>query len=442
MSQSEMETKLIILQLNEINFDLLQGYPDFNENFPRLKSVLEYGFKTTSEKTYSNLEPWIQWPSFYNGKTLEEHQIYRLGDSIHSDEEQFFEVFETNGLSIGCISPMNASNKLKNSPYFIPDPWIDTPVSGGTLLQNFYAALKQSVNDNANGRISLKSKLAILLTMLTHVELRYQKKLWAYYRKIDGKSYRKALFLDQLLVFIHLSLQQKHKVHLSSIFLNAFAHIQHHYFFNSKALAQNNSNPDWYIHPEADPIHEAMVVYEDIISEYERCGEDYLLLTGLSQVPYNKTKFYYRLHSPNVTLQKLGINDVVVKQRMTRDFEIFFEDNGQIDYCLAVLKNCTISGLPAFGDFERRPSSLFVSFCYPDEISVSSTLVTAQVSMPIFNEVDFVAIKNGSHDPLGYGLYKNKGSYVDTADMPIWDTARKILFPHFQIHPPSSFSSK
>jgi hypothetical protein len=438
----ETEINLIILQLNEINFELLKGYNDLDENFPRMKAVLDYGFQTTSEENYSDLEPWIQWPSFYTGKTLKEHQIYRLGDASHSGEEQFFEVLERNGFSIGCISPMNASNNLKSSPYFIPDPWIDTPVSGGRLIQYFYSAVKQSVNDNSNGRISLKSKLTILFTILRFVDLKYQKKLLSYYRNIGGKSYRKALFLDQLLVFIHLSLQKKYTTDLSSIFLNSFAHIQHHYFFNSKAFVQRNSNPDWYIAPELDPVREAMFVYEDILSEYDRHNEDYLLLTGLSQNPYNKTKFYYRLHNPTLTLKKLGIDDVLVKQRMTRDFEIFFKDGSQIDNCLAILKSCNISGELAFGDFERRSSSLFVSFSYPDEISQNSTIVAEQVTIPVFDEVDFVAIKNGSHSPIGYGLYKNKGSYVSTADMPIWNAARQILFPHFKIHPPSSFGSK
>ena len=64
------------------------------------------------------------------------------------------------------------------------------------------------------------------------------------------KPWRKALFLDLLLSDIFLKLSSKNKVNLSSLFLNAGAHIQHHYFFNSSAKIQkmtNRKNPSWYI---------------------------------------------------------------------------------------------------------------------------------------------------------------------------------------------------
>ena len=37
--------------------------------------------ETESEKKYENLEPWIQWVSFYSGKTYEEHKqmIIKIG---------------------------------------------------------------------------------------------------------------------------------------------------------------------------------------------------------------------------------------------------------------------------------------------------------------------------------------------------------------------------
>jgi len=86
--------KLIFLQLNEINFEIVQEYLK--------KGVILNGFKqiindnlihTKSEKKYELLEPWIQWPSAHTGKSFEEHGIFRLGDSVNCKDDQIFEKY-------------------------------------------------------------------------------------------------------------------------------------------------------------------------------------------------------------------------------------------------------------------------------------------------------------------------------------------------------------
>lgn len=58
----------IILQFNEANFDLIKLYTG-QYNLPALKKILSFPISsgTTSELEYKNLEPWIQWYSFYTG---------------------------------------------------------------------------------------------------------------------------------------------------------------------------------------------------------------------------------------------------------------------------------------------------------------------------------------------------------------------------------------
>ena len=55
-----------------------------------------------------------------------QHKVFRLGDIVKYEGEQIFEKIESAGYHVGCISPMNASNKLKKPAYFIPDPWTNT----------------------------------------------------------------------------------------------------------------------------------------------------------------------------------------------------------------------------------------------------------------------------------------------------------------------------
>lgn len=84
---------LILLGLNELNFDYVRWYAERGHlpNFYRLFET--YGVVcTSSEKTYQELEPWIQWVSIQTGKTFSEHGIFRLGDVTGSTIKQGAEV--------------------------------------------------------------------------------------------------------------------------------------------------------------------------------------------------------------------------------------------------------------------------------------------------------------------------------------------------------------
>ena len=121
-----MEKKLIFIQLNEINFDLVEKYivGSKKDKFPNLFYIKKNfkNFLTYSENQYEKLEPWIQWPSVYVGKEYIDHKIFRLGDIVnHPEQKQIFEIIEEKGFTVGAISPMNAENRLKQI-YFIPDP--------------------------------------------------------------------------------------------------------------------------------------------------------------------------------------------------------------------------------------------------------------------------------------------------------------------------------
>ena len=87
----------------------------------------------------------------------------------------------------------------------------------------------------------------------------------------------------------------KYKTNFSSVFFNAGAHIQHHYFFNSKVIKNKYKNPEWYISSKIDPILEALIFYNKIISIYKKNNFKIILSTGLQQVPYKEKQFYYRL---------------------------------------------------------------------------------------------------------------------------------------------------
>jgi hypothetical protein len=408
-----MHKKFIFIQLNEINFDLVEKYINGTQEnkYPNLTYIKNHynNFQTFAENEYKNLEPWIQWVSVYLGKDYDSHQIFRLGDIVnHPEQKQIFEKIEEKGLKIGAISPMNGANKLKNPVYFIPDPWTNTKSDDSKFSKRISKMLRQSVNENSSNKLSINSIITIIEIILRTLDYRRTPFLIRQIISSINKKWKKSLILDYLIHVLHFSFLKKKAVNFSSVFFNAGAHIQHHYFFNTIYIKDVPKNPDWYIDQSKDPIEDMLLIYDKIIGDYINLPEkDYQLLiaTGLSQIPNDNIKFYWRLKNHKSFLNKIGINFSQVWPRMTRDFEIIFNSYNDQDNAKKILQNITSKKdkIKIFQDIDERDKSLFVTLTYPAEVKKEDKLIVNQNSeFNFFNEISFVAIKNGKHDKKGY----------------------------------------
>ena len=215
-----MKKKLIFVELNELNFDVVGYYLGKGDSLPGFRRLIEKGLKLTqAESQYENLEPWIQWPSVHTGKTYDEHNVFRLGDFVNSSSEQFFEQVEKAGFSVGAISPMNASNKLHNPTYFIPDPWTKTPCDNSFLSNSITEAIVQAVNDNSQSKLTFKTIFNLGLAFVALVNPFRYIPMAIYTLKSFGKPWRKALFLDMLLYEMHKTLFKRKAPNFSTLFL-------------------------------------------------------------------------------------------------------------------------------------------------------------------------------------------------------------------------------
>ena len=404
---------LVLLELNEINFDIVKKYSESNLDLPGFRKLFSKGVSnTTAELKYHELEPWIQWPSVHTGLTFAEHGIFRLGDAVKSEAPQIFEALESCGLKVGAISPMNATNKLSDPCYFIPDPWTETDSDRHSFSKMLTAALRQSVNDNAKSRLTFKTLLFLVLCFLRFVPIKRYARLGTYALSALRKPWRKALFLDLFLFEVHLSLLRSKKPDFSTLFLNAGAHIQHHYFLNCvhvESEGRRAINPSWYIGSAEDPVAEMLEVYDEMIERSLNFSGELIIATGLSQVPYLRPEIYYRLDDHASFLRKLGIVFESVIPRMTRDFLICFRD---IDAAIAAVdilsKAVSDKGVRFFESIELRDRELFVELTYSEEINEHTVLCCEDLRLAMKDEVNFVAIKNGGHSTNGY-VYVSEG---------------------------------
>jgi hypothetical protein len=195
----------------------------------------------------------------------------------------------------------------------------------------------------------------------------------------------------------------------STLFLNAGAHIQHHYFFNAEPLRKelSNKNPDWYVPETEDPLADILIIYDLVIGEYfSRKDIEVVLATGLAQKPYDRVKFYYRLKTHGDFLKRLGISFSRVFPRMTRDFLIEFENEQLTQFAYDVLASVYVDNrIPLFGKIENRGKSLFVTLTYPHEISQTTHYYLGDRRYSLLPEVSFVAIKNGMHQEKGFAFF-------------------------------------
>jgi hypothetical protein len=250
----------------------------------------------------------------------------------------------------------------------------------------------------------------IILALVRFAPLRHYRKYLSLIVNSLRKPWLKALVLDLLLHDVHWAMFNQKKPHFSTLFLNAGAHIQHHYFFNAKPLCEGSTsiNPGWYVAEGEDPLADLLDLYDLIVGEYfAQSDAEVLLATGLSQKPYDRVKFYYRLNAHADFLRGLGIKFVNVYPRMTRDFLIEFEDSQQALTAQNVLAGVRVGdqGIPLFGEIDNRGSSLFVTLTYPNEITTSTLYRAGERQFPLRPQVSFVAIKNGMHHAEGFAFF-------------------------------------
>lgn len=399
---------LIVLEMNEVNFDYVRSYIEMGylRNFKYLFE--RNGFSETSSETeYSILEPWIQWVSARTGQTYKQHGVYRLGDITESKAEQHWEVLEARGRRVAAVSPINGANRTKESPFWIPDPWVVTPVSGNKFAKDLARAIKQAVNDNASDKLTGSTKLILLKALAANMG---RVRSWPHYASsitgiLKRQHWSRAVLLDRLLADVFFGLWRKHRPDFSTLFLNSAAHIQHHYMFNSKAYKGTQKNPNWYVDEAADPILDIYSLYDVILGEAIRLDARVMVATGLRQVPYEKVTFYYRLKSHEKFLASVNVFHQQVLPRMSRDFLVVCSDSTEAAIAGERLESLRSASGDRIFIADNRGDSLFVTLIYANEIRSPFQVFDekgSEVVRDFYEEVAFVAIKNGHHDATGY----------------------------------------
>jgi hypothetical protein len=422
-----IQDQILFLEFNEVNFEFLEAYTKLGY-LPHFKRFLDqHGYaETTSEDAHEKLEPWIQWVTAHTGQSLAEHNVFRLGDIVGHDIEQIWERLAREGYSVGAISPMNAKCRGENWDFFVPDPWTSTDVIARPAIRRLYDAIAQVVNDNAQSRITPTSAVNLAIGALVAAAPRHYPRYFSYLRQVRSRPWLKAIFLDQLLADLFVKSVAAHKTQFATLFLNAAAHIQHHYMFSSGVYQGEMRNPDWYIAPGLDPLLDVYSAYDRILADV---GQRFpsarvMLATGLHQDPHHKVTFYWRLKNHAEFLKRVNISFLSVEPRMSRDFLLGCADTEAAKTTESLLHSAVTDDGTALFEVDNRGSDLFVTLTYPSDIAeVTSYHIGGKTYQGLIDDVVFVAIKNGEHNGVGYfsdsGVeWDHRGTQFALKDMP------------------------
>jgi hypothetical protein len=404
-----MGQQLLFLEFNEINLDSVRDYAD-RRLLPNLQRVLQNNgwATTTSEQRYEDVEPWIQWVTAHSGRSLEEHGVFRLGDIVHHELPQIWESLEAQGLRVGALGPMNAANRLRDPAFFVPDFWTQTAMNAPPVLARLHAAISELVSDNAEIRLRPGSAAALLMGLAAYAPPRNYAVYASLLATSRSRPWRRAILLDLLLSDVFVSLVRSKTPDFATLFLNAGAHIQHHYLFSAQCYHGQNRNPDWYVSAGVDPVLEVYQAYDRILGAIRTTFPTARLMiaTGLHQDPHGEGTYYWRLRKHAQFLDRIGVPFVRVEPRMSRDFLVVCCDAEQARHARNRLAGAVArsDGVPLF-EVDNRGADLFVTLTYPKEISPGFEFTVGGESFTgLERDVVFVALKNGQHNGTGYFL--------------------------------------
>jgi hypothetical protein len=406
--------QVFLLEFNDVNFEHARAYMERKE-MPNLARLIDaHGCReTSSELQYEELEPWIQWVTAHSGLPYERHGVFRLGDIVKHDIPQIWEVLEDYGLSVGAISPMNAKNRTRRAAFFVPDPWTPTSTTGSALLKQLHAAVTQGVNDNAMESIRSRSAIWLLVGLARYASWTNYGQYVRFASSHRAKPWYRAMFLDLLLADVFIGETQRAMPNFVSLFLNAAAHIQHHYMFNSMAYKGEQRNPSWYVAPQEDPVGDVYRLYDHILGQVQRRfpSARLMIATGLHQDPHSKVTFYWRLKDHSTFLRRIGVRFKSVQTRMSRDFVVECASESAAREAARVIASARgLNGVSLF-EVDNRGRDLFVMLTWPYDIPADFAYTVSDRRYDgLSKDVAFVAIKNGQHNGTGY--------FVDTGATP------------------------
>jgi len=310
MSIAKNEKKLLVLNINEINFQYLKkGAKKFNCKNINFFFKDKKKIKTLSKDKIQdkNLDPWVQSVSISLGKSSNYHKIFKSGQTIKKAENQIWDILASKKITCSVWGPMNSLYKPnKNLKLYFPDPWNHKAVAHPKSL-NYFLNLAKYYGANYTDFYNFKFITILLITIrklfFSKILLYFLSNFILFTKIFFNHKLRNYIlfFIFDLISFLKFeSLIKKNNSKFCMIFLNSFAHFQHNNW---------NDKNDKIFFLFAEKIFKRI---NYLASFYD----DTILFNSFTQKKI-KTEYSLRPQNPYLFLRSLGLKIKNLDQNMT-----------------------------------------------------------------------------------------------------------------------------
>lgn len=429
MKPKKTYRRVIQIELNEISRPVIKSLLQAQKNLPHFARIEQdwHHSMTTSENEYELIEPWIQWITAHTGKAFADHGILHLGDVDRLQHPQIWELLSDRGVESAIVGSMNAvRGESTRGGVFFPDPWAKKGQAYPPNLQPLWQLISRRVQGHAVSEPTVSETLRALQCTLQFrmppgLYLRIMGQLVA--QRIDPLTkWRLAGLFDEFLaeIFIHILGDKKYR--FCTLFLNAIAHYQHHYWrnFEPSRFSPTVEAPD--CRSQDNPMQFGYQIYDKILGrilkQIDPQQDLVLIVSGLSQVPFTQKEDeggmnYFRLRDHQCFLNSCGGGRFKAYPLMSRDWQVSYQNDEEKSELESLLCNLTVDGEKLFRLSLDHAGFIFVETAVTRSVSDTSPVLLGSQFLGNFGQYFVnIAIKSGHHTGIG-SLWISDASVLD-----------------------------
>ncbi len=166
-----MDKKVILFELNEVPFRILDEFCRWRPNSTLAKRRAEFKEFETHTEDVTHLSPWMTWPSLYRGVNDEKHQVYNFGQDLTNVDREYpplWRLLAEGGVKTGVFGSLHTyplPENLENYSFYVPDTFAagsECFPDDVSVFQEFNLNMARSSGRNVSTSIPWKGALRLL----------------------------------------------------------------------------------------------------------------------------------------------------------------------------------------------------------------------------------------------------------------------------------------
>jgi len=450
---AEMKNKIILFELNEVPFKVLDWYCQRNQrsNFAFLCQRSQQ-FKTRTEDKV--MSPWVTWPSAHRGVFDSHHKISFLGQDLESADKKYppvWQILSDNGFRTGVFGSLQSypvPKDLSNYAFYVPDVFAPSnetfPESLNAFQQLNLVMSRESARNVSHGipakiALQLATQLPSLgISPATIADLVQQLVL----ERVDSsKLARRRTYQGVLAADIYLRLLNKTKPEFSTFFTNHVASNMHRFWAATfpEDFDPSEHKPEWSERYKAEiefAMHKADAFLGQLL-KFVNANRHYAIWVASSmgqgaeeKIPYVESMLL--IADKNKFMKRLGLekNDWEERPAMVPDYS-FYVSPEKADRFRHLIQSLIIDG-KTIPIYEESNNFFHISLGHTD-LDGSEQLATLDGQKISFENLGLRCVE--SQDSVSASAYHVREGIFLIYESPAKQSIDRTVLPSTEIAP-------